>query len=100
MTKSHTLPLIVIATLATACGPSSGDSSVAPTVRSNTPLDSAIFVAINGNASATFSEAMDPASLTASTFELIAGATAVLGTVIYADSTAVLMSLSSCDSEV
>ena len=68
-----------------------GGSTVAPTVVSNTPANGANGVPLNGNASATFSEAMDPASLTATTFTLTSGAGAVpvLGTVIYADGTAV-----------
>jgi len=110
MTQSHTFPLIVIATLAIACS-SSDDSSaisggetstgsgsstggggsmaVAPTVTSSTPIDGATDVPMNGNASATFSEAMDCASLTAETFTLTSGATAIPGTVICAKSTAV-----------
>ena len=89
MTHSHTLPFLVIATLAAACGCSSSDNPAAPTVRSNTPLDGATSVPTNGNASATFSEEMDCASLTAKSFTLTSGSTAVPGTVICADSTAV-----------
>ena len=56
-----------------------------PTVLANTPTDGALDVPLNGNASATFSEAMDPATLTASTFTVTSGAVPVLvpGTVIY-----------------
>jgi Ice-binding-like/Bacterial Ig-like domain len=113
MTKYYSLPIMVIATLAAACGPSSGDSSatsgqggsagsgsstgggsstaLAPTVTSTTPIDDATGVPTNGSARATFSEAMDCASLTAETFTLTSAATAipVPGTVICADSTAV-----------
>ena len=55
------------------------------------PANGATGVPMNGNASATFSEAMDPATLTATTFTLTSGAAAVPvpGTVIYANSTAV-----------
>jgi len=74
-----------------ACAFSPGESadSTTPTVLSNTPVDNATGAA-NGRISATFSEAMDPTSLTSSTFTLTSG-TAIPGTVIYtsANSTAV-----------
>ncbi|HXC17205.1 MAG TPA: ice-binding family protein [Holophagaceae bacterium] len=82
----------------TACGGSgsSGEASnksaaPPPTVMSNTPLSGAAGTATNGSASATFSEAMNPTTLTALTFTLTAGpaATPVQGTVIYANSKAV-----------
>ncbi len=73
--------------IAVACGGS--NSGTVPTVMSNLPLNGAVGVAINGNASATFSEAMDSASLTSTTFTLTSAAgVAVPGTVIYASSTA------------
>ena len=64
---------------------------VAPTIVSSIPLDGASNAMANGVVSATFSEAMDPATLTTSTFTLTSGtpAVAVAGTVIYASSTAV-----------
>ncbi len=68
-----------------------GGIATTPTVLSNTPLNGATGVPINGSFSATFSEAMDPATLTASTFTLTSGAGAVpvQGTVTYANLTAV-----------
>ena len=62
-----------------------------PTVLHNAPANEAIDVPINGNASATFSEPMDPATLTASTFTLTTGdpGVQVPGTVTYAESTVV-----------
>jgi hypothetical protein len=85
-----------------ACGASSTDGTTdgglsadvgiatIPSVVSTTPVNGATGLPLNGNASATFSEAMDPASLTASTFTLTFGAAAVpvQGTVIYANSKA------------
>ena len=64
-----------------------------PTVLSNTPFSGATGVALNGSASATFSEAMDPLSLTAATFTLTSGAAAVpvLGTVSYTNLTAMFV---------
>ena len=57
-----------------------------PTVISTVPANSATGVAINSKISATFSEAMDPSTLTTTTFTLMQGATAVSGTVTYAAS--------------
>jgi hypothetical protein len=74
-----------------AGGGGNGGSTVAPTVLSTIPLDGAIDVPINGSISAVFSEAMDPATLTGTTFTLTSGVEAlpVEGTVVYASSTAV-----------
>ena len=78
--------------LLVSCGGDDDDSDgSAPTVSSTTPADSATEVARNAPITATFSEAMDSATLTATTFTLTSGAAAVpvQGTVIYANSTAV-----------
>jgi hypothetical protein len=81
---------LLLLSLAAACGIDTADpDATVPRVVSSSPANGATGAPINGAVSVTFSEAMDPASLTASTFELSSGATAVLGTVIYADSTAV-----------
>ena len=55
--------------------------TTAPTVSSTDPADTATSVLVNGNITATFSEAMDPATITAATFTLTQGATPVSGTV-------------------
>lgn len=60
-----------------------------PTVMSTIPASAATGVALNASVSATFSEPMDEATLTATTFTVKAGLVPVTGTVIYADSTAV-----------
>jgi hypothetical protein len=72
-----------------ACGGNDGGGSSVPRVVSTSPLHGASDIPLNGNASATFSEAMDPATLTASTFTVVSGATPVPGTVIYANTKAV-----------
>jgi hypothetical protein len=93
------------ATITTGCRSASGDSvktrrdwrfhtggrNSAPKVVSMLPLDGATGVPLDGKASAVFSKAMDPATITAATFTLTTGATAipVQGTVTYAGSTAV-----------
>src|SRR5579864_2523651 len=54
-----------------------------PTVTSTNPADTATSVSINQKFSATFSTAMDPSTISGTTFTLAAGATAVSGTVTY-----------------
>jgi hypothetical protein len=52
-------------------------------VTSTSAADSAVDVAINGTVRATFSEAMDPATIVAANFTLMDGTTPVTGTVTY-----------------
>jgi len=60
-------------------------TAAAPTVVSTIPANGATAVAVNTAIFATFSEAMDPATINASTFTLTGpGATSVTGTVTYA----------------
>ncbi len=60
-----------------------------PTVVSTIPVNAATAVAVNTAVSATFSEAMNPATITTTTFTLTGpGATPVAGTVSYAGTTA------------
>ncbi|NCQ29478.1 MAG: Ig-like domain-containing protein, partial [Armatimonadetes bacterium] len=58
------------------------------TVSSTVPAEGATGVAIDGNLTATFSAAMDPATITTATFTLKQGATVVAGAVTYAGMTA------------
>ena len=88
-------PLLLLLSF-TACGGSGSDSSTSfigtlsgkPTVMSNSPSNNATGVPLNSSVSATFSVAMDPATLNTSSFTLSTGASAVSGTVIYANSKA------------
>jgi hypothetical protein len=95
----------LLLSFAVACGSSgAGDPNPtpgAPTVMSSTPPIDATDVPLNGSVSATFSEAMDPATLGATTFTLTSGASAipVLGTVTYANSTAVFQPAVPLDSD-
>jgi hypothetical protein len=66
---------------------SSGDTT-SPTVSSTDPANAATGVAINKKIAATFSEAMDSATINTSTFTLNQGATPVTGTVTYVGTTA------------
>ncbi len=59
-----------------------------PTVISTVPASGATGVPIGNALSATFSEAMDPSTISASTFTLAQGATSVSGTVTYVGTTA------------
>ncbi len=59
-----------------------------PTVTSTDPANNATNVVLNKTVKAVFSEAMDPASITGSTFTLKQGNTTVTGTVTYAGTTA------------
>ena len=62
--------------------------TTAPTVSSTIPANNAIGMALNSNMTATFSEAMDPATITTLTFTLTQGGTPVAGAVTYAGVTA------------
>ncbi len=55
--------------------------SAAPTVTATSPVNLAVDVPINSEVSATFSEAMDPASLTTTTFTVKQGGNSVAGAV-------------------
>ena len=83
----------LLLSLAGACGgghSSGSGGSTTPTVLSSTPLNVAVDVPVNGSATATFSEAMDSATLTVTSFTVTSGnpAVEVAGTVIYAGGTA------------
>ncbi|OGT32430.1 MAG: hypothetical protein A2W28_06435 [Gammaproteobacteria bacterium RBG_16_51_14] len=55
--------------------------TTAPTVSSTIPADTATGIAVNANITATFSEAMDPLTVTTATFTLMQGTTVVPGAV-------------------
>lgn len=63
-------------------------TSVGPSVTAVDPANLSTGVAFNKVISATFNEAMDPLTITASSFTLSTGATSVLGTVNYSGTTA------------
>jgi hypothetical protein len=62
--------------------------TTAPTVSSTIPANLDTGVAIGGNIAATFSEAMNPLTVTTATFTLKQGSTVVSGAVTYAGTTA------------
>ena len=100
---------VLMVSLVGACSGSTGDDSTtgtggdaaqggggaaaddtAPTVNSTTPQDATTDVTLNANISVTFSEAMDPATLGATTFVLRQGAATVAGAIAYAGTVATL----------
>src|ERR1700735_3270244 len=74
--------LSVSITFATGCGKETVPSTP-PLVVSTNPANGATGVLINQVVSATFSEPMNPASISATTFTLSAGGATVAGTVGY-----------------
>jgi Ice-binding-like/Bacterial Ig-like domain len=89
----------------TACGNAGGGSSVTPpaalAVVSSTPLTDAIEIPVDDPSSATFNMAMDPATITSSTFTLTSetGAAPVQGVVTYTNSTATFLPSADLENE-
>jgi len=81
---------LLLAALVAGCGGDGGSpaDTTAPTVSSTVPANAATGAAINANIAATFSEAMDAATITTATFTLKQGTTVVSGTVTYVGTTA------------
>ncbi len=75
--------------LLSACAPPP-DTNAPPEVSTTTPLSAAVNVWRGQQLSATFNQPMDPATLTATTFTLVQGTTAVAGAVTYAPATNML----------
>src|SRR3972149_3004579 len=71
-----------------------GPPGAAPTVTSTSPASAATGVPITTKIIVTFSKAMDPSTITASTFTLKRGTTSVAGTVTYTGVTATFESRS------
>lgn len=64
------------------------DPAVIPTVVSNVPTSNAVNVATSSTVAVVFSVAMDPSTITSTTFTLKQGTTAVAGAVTYSGNTA------------
>jgi hypothetical protein len=80
---------LLLLPIISGCGDSSTDpSNGAPTVMANAPVNGAAGIPLNGSISATFSELMNPATISVTTFTLSSGTPAVQvpGRVVYADS--------------
>jgi hypothetical protein len=76
------LPLVISAGCSKKSGTGPGDTT-APTVSSTVPLNLEVGCATNAAIVATFSEAMDPATISVTSFTLKHGATSVAGAVTY-----------------
>ena len=92
-TGAHSVSGVALAANRVWSFTSTGSQATTPLVLSNLPLAGAIGVPLNATLSATFSEAMDPATLTVNTFKVTSGSPAlpVLGTVTYANQKAVFV---------
>ena len=71
-----------------------GTTTTAPSVSSTLPMRAATGVALNDDIAVTFSEEMDPLTVTAATFTLKQGAAAIAGKVTYSGVTAIFNSTS------
>ena len=90
------LMAVPLAMLMAGCGGSDGTGGgglaglgiPTPTVSSTSPANFATDVAINPSITATFSEAMDPTTITPTTFTVTHGTTPIPGAVTYVDNVA------------
>lgn len=82
------LPVIAVLMVVLAGCEKDEDPAVRPVVTSTTPVNKATNVAINSAVSSTFNIAMDPSTITATTFTLAQGTTPVAGAASYSGMTA------------
>jgi len=82
--------LFAVSLLVAACddGESTTPDTTAPSVATTVPADADTAVALNGNIAVTFSEEMDPSTISDATFTLKQGADAISGKVTYTGVTA------------
>jgi O-glycosyl hydrolase/methionine-rich copper-binding protein CopC len=88
--RARILGLLVVSLMLAGCGggsSSSGGGNTAPTVTATTPSSGATGIAIASAVTATFSEAMNAATIGGATFTLTAASGAVTGTVTYSAAT-------------
>lgn len=88
MKISKKITITALLLLAVVAGCKKQDEPVVLTVASTDPVDQLTGVPRNKVVAFTFSEAMDPATITTTTFTLQNGSTPVSGTVTYSDNTA------------
>lgn len=86
--KMFTAVMLAVVVLVTGCDNTDAPASTTPTITAKSPDSNATNVALNKVVSVTFSEAMNPSTITTTTFSVKQGTTAVLGTVGYAGTTA------------
>ena len=90
MNIASKIKLLALSTMLIVVGCNKDDKSPGPTptVSASTPAANAVSIARNTLVTASFSTAMTPTTITASTFTLMKGTTAVPGTVSYTGTTA------------
>jgi len=90
MNIASKIKLLALSTMLLVVGCNKDDKSPGPTptVSASTPAANAVSIARNTLVTASFSTAMTPTTITASTFTLMKGTTAVPGTVSYTGTTA------------
>jgi len=86
--KKITLLALTSMLIVVGCKDQNKDPGPTPTVSSTTPAASAVGVERHAQVTATFSAAMNPATISTSTFSLMKGTVAVAGAVTYAGTTA------------
>jgi hypothetical protein len=90
MKLRNVFPTLVILTVALLAGcKQDQEPGVRPRILSTDPISNATGISINNKISVTFTEAMDPSTITESKFILLQGTTNVAGTVSYEGTTAV-----------
>jgi hypothetical protein len=93
--------LVLLLTSLAGCGQSLVEfANLVPTVASTDPANTSTGVGASRTVNATFSEPMDPATLGASSFTLMQGATPISGTVTYASMTATFTPAAALSSNV
>ncbi|MDO8291827.1 MAG: ice-binding family protein [Gallionella sp.] len=85
---------LLLVALVTGCGGGDGSGAgladtTAPTISSTAPANTATAIALNANITATFSEAMDAATINTVTFTLTQGGAPVAGAVTYVGTSAI-----------
>jgi hypothetical protein len=86
--KSTWIIMLLVAIFMWQCKKDDVQDVIRPTVTSTFSVNNATGVAVSSKTTATFSEAMNPSTITISTFTLKQGTTSVAGAVTYIDSVA------------
>jgi hypothetical protein len=64
------------------------DPAIRPTVTSTDPVNKGVNIAVNSSIAVTFSVAMNPSTITTSSFTVVQGTNAISGAIAYAGTTA------------
>ncbi|MGZ5134082.1 MAG: Ig-like domain-containing protein [Flavitalea sp.] len=91
------LMLVVLGASCKKVNEDAGMKGICPEVILTSPIDTATGVALSGKIDATFNEAMDPSTITTSTFKVQQGANAIPGSVSYTGTMATFTPSASLD---